>query len=144
MNWPPNQLVLLDTSALVHLIRQEPIGRAIEKQLQLSQRPERPLFSSITEGEMLGLARIWKWGPTKLAALSNLLRELVRVDAGHREITAAYADLYADACAGGHPHGENDTWIAATAKATGATLVTCDHDFDWMQGRHITRVYVGE
>lgn len=34
-----------------------------------------------------------------------------------------------------HNTGENDLWIAATAKATGAVLLTCDDDFAWMSPR---------
>lgn len=38
--------------------------------------------------------------------------------------------------------GQNDMWIAATAKATGATLLTTDRDFDHLQGEHIRRVWL--
>jgi tRNA(fMet)-specific endonuclease VapC len=41
----------------------------------------------------------------------------------------------------GHPIGDNDVWIAATAAASGAVLLTADKDFDPMHDVHITRLY---
>jgi tRNA(fMet)-specific endonuclease VapC len=38
----------------------------------------------------------------------------------------------------------NDLWIAATAVATGATLVTTDKDFDHLEGLWPDRVYVDQ
>jgi tRNA(fMet)-specific endonuclease VapC len=127
-----SQLVVLDTTVLVHLARNSPTGRAIEAQYALTSRPERPLLSTVVEGEILALARRWGWGQTKMAHLNALLLELVRVDAGMREIVEAYAELHYEATRSGKPRGQNDLWIAATAQATGATLFTCDTDFAWM------------
>ena len=61
------------------------------------------------------------------------------VDIGSPDVIAVYAGLYAEATSGGLPRGENDLWIAAAAVASGAALVTCDSDFDWM---HPNRLYV--
>jgi predicted nucleic acid-binding protein len=66
----------------------------------------------------------------------------VYVDAGIPEVVEAYAELYADGTRNGFPCGENDLWIAATAKAANALLITCDRDFDWLHRRHIARVYI--
>ena len=38
--------------------------------------------------------------------------------------------------------GKNDLWIAATAKATGATLLTTDKDFDHLYPGQINRIYI--
>ena len=93
------------------------------------------MFSSVTEGEILGLARLpkWRWGEPKLRQLEELLAKLVRVDAGLRDVVDAYAELYATSYATGNPTGDNDLWIAATAKATGSVLLTRDGDFDWIK-----------
>ena len=64
--------------------------------------------------------------------LDEILSELVRVDVGSHDIVLAYADLYEADQSGGHNTGENDLWIAATAKVAGAVLLTCDGDFCWM------------
>jgi tRNA(fMet)-specific endonuclease VapC len=131
----PSDLVALDTNTLVHWVRQDSTGRHILRQYQLQDRVDRPLFSSVVEGEIRGLAKCWNWGANKLKRLDDILSELVRVDAGLREVVLAYADLYAEDQSGGHNTGENDLWIAATAKATGAILLTCDADFRWMDSK---------
>ncbi|MBM3499716.1 MAG: type II toxin-antitoxin system VapC family toxin [Armatimonadetes bacterium] len=131
-------LLLLDTSVLVHLARDGATGRTIEAEYSLTARPERPLLSTVVEGEILGLARLWGWGEGKIGALQALLAQLVRVDAGLPEVVAAYANLYCEATRGGKPRGENDLWIAATAVAAGAALVTCDTDFVWLHPAPLT------
>lgn len=107
------------------------------QQFSLDQRTDRPLVSSIVEGEIRGLAKCWGWGAKKIDRLDKILSELVRVDAGIHDIILAYSVLYADDQQGGHSTGENDLWIAATAKATGAILLTCDGDFRWMNQIHL-------
>ena len=54
----------------------------------------------------------------------------------------AYADLGAHLRRGGRPIGQNDLWIAATALATGATLLTTDTDFDVLHPSPVQREYV--
>ena len=93
MTIPPGRLVLLDTSVVLHLARHDSAGQAIEKRFGLVGRIERPLISTITEGELLGLAKYWRWGPQKINTLNCILDELVRVDASQREIIDTYADL---------------------------------------------------
>jgi hypothetical protein len=50
-------LVLLDTPALVHIIREDPVGRRMVDEQHLKSRPERPLACIVTHGELLALAR---------------------------------------------------------------------------------------
>ncbi len=90
---PSHALVLLDTSVLVHLARQDATGVWIENHFALTARADRPLISTITEGEILGFARQRNWGATRMADLTRLLGEVVRVDAGLPEVVDAYADL---------------------------------------------------
>jgi hypothetical protein len=40
--------------------------------------------------------------------------------------------------------GKNDLWIASAAKATGATLMTTDKDFDHLHPTKLTRVWIDE
>jgi predicted nucleic acid-binding protein len=137
-------LILLDTSVLVHLARRDPTGQWVEREYSIATRAERPLISTITEGEILGFARQRNWGPTKMSALSDMLGELVRVEAGLPEVVDAYADLSVLDLVGGHNTKDNDLWIAATAKATSASLLTCDHDFDWFDPSVIRVHWIAE
>ncbi len=134
MSIPPGQLVVLDTNVIVDVLRNNQRGQFIEATYQLTKRIERPLFSTVTEGEILGLAKApkWKWGASKLQTLHEMLDQLVRVDAGLPDVVESYSDLYAASFASGNTTGENDLWIAATAKAANAVLLTQDTDFDWI------------
>lgn len=129
MSVGPNELLMLDTNVVVHLIRQDMSGQRLLQQYRLDQRPERPLFSTVTEGEIMGLARCWKWGKKRISALADLLGEFVRFEASLTEVTGAYAELYHEDQQNGWRVGENDLWIAACAKATSSVLLTCDRDF---------------
>ncbi len=100
--------------------------------------------STITEGEILGFARQRNWRATRMADLTRLLGEVVRVDAGLPEVVDAYADLTVLDLHGGHNTKDNDLWIAATVKATGAVLLTCDHDFDWLNPAIITVYWIAQ
>lgn len=42
----------------------------------------------------------------------------------------------------GRAMGKNDRWIAATAAATGATLLTTDRDFDHLTSLLLTRHWI--
>ena len=99
---------------------------------------------TIAEGEILGFARQRNWGATRMADLTRLLGEVVRVNAGLPEVVDAYADLTVLDLRGGHNTKDNDLWIAATAKATGAVLLTCDHDFDWLNPATITVYWIAQ
>ena len=137
-----NDLIALDTNTLVHWVRQDPTGQHLLQQYALDQRAERPVLSTVVEGEIRGLARCWKWGAAKLKHLDGILAELVRVDAGHPDIVQAYADLYFEDQRGGRGTGENDLWIAATAKVAGAVLLTGDSDFNWLHPQFIRVEYI--
>lgn len=132
MTLRPNDLISLDTNVLVHWIRQNETGIQLRDTYRLHERTDRPIYSTMVEGEIRGLASVWKWGGDKLDTLEELLAELVRVDAGLPDVVKAYADIYAADQAGGHNTGQNDMWIAATTKAAGAVLLTCDSDCVWM------------
>lgn len=137
MSLRATDIVVLDTNTLIHWVRQDVTGQYLLKEFALDQRTDRPLLPSIVEGEILGLARCWNWGEKKLKSLEELLLELVRVDAGHADVVHAYAELYELDQRGGHNTGENDWWIAATTKAVGGVLLTCDSDFQWMNPQHV-------
>lgn len=123
------QLVLLDTSVLVHLLRESDTAKKIETDYALSTRPERPLVCSIVEGELFGLVTYWNWGEKKLAKLDELLNQLVRVSSCHPQVVRAYVQLFAHLRSSGNMPGQNDLWIAASGVAYQAVVLTCDTDF---------------
>lgn len=122
-------LIVLDTNVFIHVAKSNAIGKHILGTYRLKDRAERRLFSSISEGELFGLCRYWKWGTAKVQAVQNMIDELVRIDAGLPEAVEAYSELHAVNLSRGLGLGENDMWIAACAKAANGVVLTCDHDF---------------
>ncbi|HSM50324.1 MAG TPA: type II toxin-antitoxin system VapC family toxin [Thermoanaerobaculia bacterium] len=138
MNAGSEQL-LLDTNVVVHLFRGKATGESIDRAFAIRTRRERPLLSVVSVGELHSLARGWGWGEKKIEALRTLISELVVVDIQRAPILDRYAEIDAFCKANGFQLGNNDTWIAATAAATGALLLTCDKDFDPLDGRFLRR-----
>ena len=138
----PDDLISLDTNVLVHWIRQNDTGVQLRDNYRLHERTDRPIYSTIVEGELRALAIAWNWGTGKLELLEKLLAELVRVDAGLPDVVKAYAEIYDADRTGGHNTGQNDMWIAATTKAAGAVLLTCDKDCVWMNPSLVAVEYV--
>jgi tRNA(fMet)-specific endonuclease VapC len=140
-----SDLVLLDTNILVRMIRNDPVGKQVEVDHELSSRTERPLISIVTVGEIRSLARKFGWGTAKRKALEALLRQLVQVNLNQGDILDRYAeiDYYTrSALKPARPMGQNDMWIAATASAVDAQLFTTDHDFDPLDPRFLKLVKI--
>jgi predicted nucleic acid-binding protein len=110
---------------LLHLVRGQALGRKIVEEYDLSKRPERPLVFVVTVGEILSIALRQGYSAENRAVLDQLLRDMVVVDV-RRPIAERFAEIQTAQQAMGLPIGENDTWIAATAKATDSTLLTMD------------------
>lgn len=134
--------LLLDTGIVVLLCRGGEAGNRLDETYGLATRREVPLLSVISVGELLAFARNASWGGRKEARLRELLANLVIVDVNREPVLTAYADLSAHIKRAGTPMGQNDVWIAATARATGATLLTIDKDFDVLHPALINREYV--
>jgi predicted nucleic acid-binding protein len=135
---------LLDTNIFVHLIRGKAVGLAIASNFGLRAGLNRCIISVVTVGEMFALVRKWGWGTQKVADLQKLLGQVVWVDINHPDILESYGELEEVNSTVGRAMGKNDVWIAATAKVTGATLLTTDGDFDHLHPTHLTRVRVDE
>lgn len=143
MNGGTNFL-LLDTSIVIHLVRDNQIGRRVDAIFKIRRRADRPLISIVTVGECLSLVRQFGWGPTKAEALEALLRELVIVPIDSRPVLERYGQFHSWTKSIGRTLGHNDLWIAATAAAAGAHLVTTDRDFDPLYPAHIGRTVIPE
>ena len=130
-------LVLLDTSVVLHLLRGNETGQRIDTAMDLRARPERPLISVVSIGEALAFARYRNWGRERTSRLEAYLRELVVVDINNSAVLRKYADIHTFLVRQGRTVGNNDVWIAATAAATSALLVTTDGDFDPLHPEHV-------
>ena len=144
---------LLDTSVVLPLVRGNALGSHIDQRFGLRSARQRPLVSVVSLGEVHVLAKRNGWGEAKLRSLSNALDNLVVVDISHPSVIEAYVQL--DLLSQSHPDGarnmgKNDLWIAACAKAAGATLLTTDNDFSHLIPEHLdgevidARAAVGE
>jgi tRNA(fMet)-specific endonuclease VapC len=138
----PSDLILLDTNILVHLVRRSPIGEVIVSRFGLFSSSERPLISVVTIGESLALARRLGWGMSKVRRLEFLLEEFLLVDINSEMVLRTYADIDSHLKQVGKPIQQNDIWIAATAVAAKAHLVTTDTDFDSLHPGFIQRTWI--
>ena len=127
---PSDELLVLDTNILVHLIRGKAIGQKIAADHDLQNRIERPLISIITVGEIHALAKKFSRGTAKIQLLNQLLANLVIVHPHQGNIVECYAeiDFYCEKeLKPARPMGQNDMWIAASSIE--AYLLTADKDF---------------
>jgi tRNA(fMet)-specific endonuclease VapC len=135
------RLLLLDTNILVHLVRDSPTGRSILARFSLRSRMERALISVVTVGEALAMSKRMSWGPGKAAALEALLQNLIVVRITD-EIAEHYSEIDFFLRRAGKPIQQNDMWIAATTRASGAHLLTTDKDFDSLYPAHLDRTWI--
>lgn len=121
--------LVLDTSVVVKLLQGKEIGSAIEARYGLTQRSMVPLISVVTVGELRSFSRSLGWGRDRRERLNELVANLVVVDINSDDVLEAYADISTFAKRNGFAIGENDRWIAATAKVLDAIVLTTDRDF---------------
>lgn len=123
---------LLDTSILLQLVRDKDLGKRISAQFGLDDAVHRPLISVVTVGEIRALADQFGWGATKHEFLTKVLSTLVILDINDQSVLDAYVEVNRvcrKASGGARSLSKNDLWIAATAKASAAVLLTADKDF---------------
>lgn len=135
-------LYFLDTNILVHLVRRDGLGQYINAQFSLFTINPRPMISDVSEGELRSLAIQWNWGKSKLEQMEFVLSCFLRVSIGDLLILNTYAAIDAHSQSIGNSMGKNDVWIAASAKAVNATLLTTDKDFDHLNQLFITRDWI--
>ena len=140
---PASTQVLLDTNILIHLARGGVAARWLESEYALGARRATPLISTVTLGEMMAFAMKAGWGAARQARLKEIAEHLVVVDISREPVLRAYAEFDAELTRAGTRMGQqNDLWIAATAAATGAVVLTTDKDVDVLHPTHIRREWV--
>lgn len=126
-------IYLLDTNAISDLMRAEP---RIEVWMAGLDKADSVVTCTIVRGEILfGIARLPTGKRrTELEAAGNQFLAVI----GCEPIPEKAADLYAILKLTRQQRGlsldENDLWVAATALALGATLVSRDSDFAGIPG----------
>lgn len=106
------------------------------------------MISAITKGELLSIALQNNWGDNKRQSLNQLLDSFIILDIGANDdaLLNAYAEIDAFSKqrhptkkleGSAKPMGKNDLWIAASAMAAKATLLTTDGKF-----QHIAEVMI--
>lgn len=135
-------LILLDTNILVHYIRRSVLYERIEATYSLTQIHTPPFLSIVTHGEILSLAAQFGWGQTRRRELEQFVARCVIVNLDYSGVVEAYADMDAYSLSIGRTMGDNDLWIAATARAAGALLLTTDKDFDHLHPTFLQRDWI--
>jgi tRNA(fMet)-specific endonuclease VapC len=148
---------LLDTNLLLGFTRSADWAQWAYKEFDLGAETTMVFTSVICRGELLALAEKNGWGEAKRKSLVDVLNRFPTVDLNKDAILNQYAAT--DTWTHGRTLGDtkrpdppkpavsmkqNDLWIAATAVATGATLVTTDKDFDHLNGLWLERVLVDQ
>jgi len=131
---------ILDTNILMAFFKAESLYTKVTEDNNLNDDDVIVMISSITKGEILSIAFQNKWGDRRVAKLIELLNEIFIIDinGNDEKLLNAYAEIDAFSLQR-HPTkrvagtakrmGKNDLWIAATAFACNATLLTADRDF---------------
>ncbi len=135
-------LFLLDTNILVHFVRSDLLWHRIRSTYSPLLAEPRPLISVISEGELRSLAYQFNWQSDKLSQMNFVLSYFQRATIDHPHILEAYAVIDSYTQSKGQPMGKNDLWIAATAHALSAILITTDKDFDSISPIFIERVFI--
>ena len=137
---------LFDTNVIVAMVRNESVRRGIFTKYRFAQNEA--AISVVVQGELESLVLQWQWGYKKRSQMEWLLSQFVILPIKTLPILTAYAriDAYSQGKLEGKPlpigvsarnMGKNDQWIAATAHAATATLVTTDNDFDHLRSSFI-------
>ncbi len=146
---------LLDTGLLLGLTREASWARQAFEQLNLNDREAAAFTSVICHGEILALAEKNGWGEKKRVRLDSILRGLPKLDINREKVLNAYARIYAwthgnpvdDPCGAPPPKpavsmSQNDLWIAATAHAYSAVLLSTDKGFVHLNGVWLDFIYI--
>ena len=138
----PPLLDLLDTPLLLHLVRNDALAAWALDHYGFLLKASQPLVSIVSVGEIYAISLRLGWGHQRRQRLEETLARARVVPLGFPGVIDAYARIDAHCRRMGTPIGENDTWIAATAHATGARLLTTDKDFDHLDPTFLTRDWI--
>ena len=81
-------------------------------------------------------------GEEVLAEVRSRRPDAIILDINMPQVLEAYGEIDHHCRKVGRPMGENDVWIAATARAFGVCLLSTDRDFDHLDGLWIERIWI--
>lgn len=142
--------LLLDTNILIQLVRGNNTAKEVKSFVEKLTDPQ-IFISVVTIAEAESLVVQWNWKMNKVVVLKKIIENIITIDIeqNNQPILDAYVNI--DAFSQGkipassgkslnnssRNMGKNDLWIAATAHAMDAMLLTTDGDFD-----HLHDVYI--
>ncbi len=88
------------------------------------------------------MAKRNKWGQTKRQTIMDFVARCTVISLEEPGLIDAYVELDNYSHDIGRTMGDNDLWIAATAVATGAMLLTTDKDFDHLDSIYFQRDWI--
>ena len=148
-------LFLLDTGVMLGFVRGAPWAARAHEEYGLGSLETMVVTSVICQGELLAFAEKKGWREKKRVKLARTLNRVPTLDINKQPILNAYALI--DAWTHGKPvaaprhapppkparsMGKNDLWIAATAHASDAVLLTTDTDFCHLDDIWFKCIYV--
>ncbi len=142
---PSNRLYLLDTNVILALARMGPLGNYIDGTFGLTKNPSHCMTSIVCEGEIGVFQAAKNWGEAKRAFVAAFFKSITVVEIADPKLVEAYVaiDLFLRHLPQGAKNiGQNDKWIAALAKETGAHLLTTDTDFEELDPAMIKHTYI--
>lgn len=124
---------MLDTNIIIIWARGGYGADVLEEMYALDSEKYPFMASIVSFAEALVIAKQNKWGDGKMKRLKSLFGRVDRIDVVD-DIVPAYCEIQAfrrSKRSSRHNIGQNDLWIAATARALRATLITTDKkDFE--------------
>lgn len=135
---------LIDTNIVFLWAKGGAVADYLRRTYRLDDPLVRPLICEITQAEAFAFASYRQWGKERIESLQELLASTVMIDISDADVLGAYVDLYIAARSSGNDYqnNQNDLWIAAAAKAVGATLVTDDNRFAALAPQHLDCVVI--
>jgi predicted nucleic acid-binding protein len=138
--------LLLDTNILIQLVRGNKTAKEVKSFVEKLTDPQ--IFISVVNiAEAESLVVQWNWGKNNVESLRKIIENIITIDIeqNNQPLLDTYVNI--DAFSQGkisspsgkklnnsaRNMGKNDLWIAATAHAMDAILLTTDGDFDHLQ-----------
>lgn len=117
---------LLDTNTFVRIARNDVVAQQLSSELGLTK--DSPVIaSSVTLGEIEYFARHRNWNAATIAAMKQQCNSAFLINPDSGGVAIAYADI--KQATRSVSNRDNDVWIAASARAAGACLVSSDKWF---------------